>query len=86
MTHILPICPCPTCGAKNNAATCVSNDESIGPSKGDVTLCVVCGELLVFDENVNPVLPSPQELKNIFSDPDVAAMIRTSQMMIRTIK
>ena len=82
MTHILPASPCPTCGARNNAATCVSDDDA-RPATGDVTLCIECGELLVFDENVNPVLPTPEQLKTIFADASRAALIRHSQRMIR---
>ena len=40
---------CPTCGYTFTKATGVGHDE--GPSKGDYTLCISCGELLVFKKN-----------------------------------
>lgn len=40
--------PCPTCGMANDGATSVVGEDS-APREGDTTLCVGCGEILVFN-------------------------------------
>lgn len=49
-----PISKCPVCGYQVDCATPVVSNPSkrIKPIPGDLTLCMKCGELMSFDENL----------------------------------
>lgn len=40
--------PCPTCMLASDAATVVVGEDA-APQEGDATICVGCGEILVFN-------------------------------------
>ena len=40
--------PCPTCRMVNDGATTAIGEEG-APQEGDVTLCIGCGEILIFN-------------------------------------
>ena len=48
-THFKEI-PCPKCGHKIDGATTLYKEDAI-PVKGDVSLCINCGETLVFADD-----------------------------------
>jgi hypothetical protein len=49
MTNKMPVCQCPTCESKLDAASASDGSETtIMP--GDVTICVYCTEILEFTE------------------------------------
>lgn len=49
--HAVPVCPCPSCGRANDAAT-NANDAKARPKKGDVSICFYCGEILEFGDDL----------------------------------
>lgn len=51
--------PCPQCGAPNNRATSMGSDDA--PSPGDVSLCVGCGTILVFADDLSSRKPTTDE-------------------------
>jgi len=55
-TFKLPASKCPVCGAPSNRATSLSAAKP--PSAGDIGLCVCCGEILEYDEKLNPIQAS----------------------------
>lgn len=57
---ILPAGVCCECGTKINAASNLF-DKSVTPSPGDFTLCIKCGSLNVFDNNLNIRQPTIDE-------------------------
>jgi len=63
----VPVCPCPTCGKENDSASCLQ-DESADPSPGDFTVCIGCGEILVFTEKLTTRVPTISELMVLPSD------------------
>ncbi len=67
---------CPTCGADLNAATAMSDPES-SPSPGDLSLCIKCGELLVFDQDIKLALMSERVKQKIQKkDPALWSMLK----------
>ncbi len=48
----LPSSPCPTCGYVMDDATCISQTKG-RPSSGDLSLCMKCGEILLFTDRLN---------------------------------
>jgi hypothetical protein len=58
---------CPGCGAEINAATNVTGTGRV--SKGDVSLCLKCGEWLIYTNTYQLRLPSSDELATLRADP-----------------
>lgn len=52
--HVKPT-PCPYCGELLDDAAGVSKD-AVNPTAGDLSLCIGCGGVLVFDENCKPTV------------------------------
>lgn len=60
---------CPYCKAKIDSASPARNDEST-PDPGDCTMCLYCGEWLVFEDGLTLRIPTDDELVEIGLDPD----------------
>lgn len=45
----LPISTCPICGYEMDDATCPA-ESKVSPSTGDLSVCLNCGELLMFND------------------------------------
>lgn len=56
--------PCPECGEMMDAATCMEKDAS-PPSVGDVTVCIDCTAILVFDKDMKLERPTDDLLRSI---------------------
>jgi len=52
MTTRLPESECLRCGKKVNAASCVADDNAV-PEPGDVTICIACGHLMAFADDLS---------------------------------
>jgi len=50
---------CPGCGKKLDAVSCPDNPERL-PSSGDITVCMHCATVLMFDEKLRTVLCPPE--------------------------
>lgn len=51
----MPYCTCPSCGGRLDAATAaVSPDDGPAPTPepGDLTFCIYCAEVLLFNEDM----------------------------------
>ena len=44
-----PPVPCPECGAKIDAASGVADGEGMLPSAGDISVCLYCAAVLIFE-------------------------------------
>lgn len=54
---------CPRCFAPLEAATPVASGQpSRGPAPHDLSVCLYCGEILQFDEQLQLRVPSPEEV------------------------
>lgn len=71
--------PCPTCHYEMDAATCTDGDHR--PKSGDMSVCAKCGEILIFDDDVVPRIPTLSEL--ITLPEDVSAQLNHVQNAIR---
>lgn len=48
----LPISKCPVCGYKMDSATCVG-DERAMPRPNEISLCLKCGEVMAFNDDLS---------------------------------
>jgi hypothetical protein len=58
---------CPFCGHRCNR--CATTDD-VPPKPGDISLCLRCAEVSVFDRELRLRRASPRELTRLKSDPD----------------
>jgi hypothetical protein len=72
---------CSVCGYKTNAATGAPSSGQHRPSPGDLTICLKCGELSQFDENMRLVSPSLDAMLQL--DAEQMAEITLAQKLIR---
>lgn len=75
---------CPTCGYGFDSATSIETGEAARPREGDLSLCLKCGELLTWNDQMRLVPPSLEVLMNLeTTQPDTAKDISRAQAMIR---
>lgn len=66
--------PCLRCNANLDAAGSWCNDEAvvIEPVPGDVTMCLYCGQMLMFDIDGCPTLKATEEALEACSQEELA--------------
>ena len=75
---------CPHCGAWLNS---VRNDENVLPDPGDLSVCVACFNVSVFDEAFRLRLPTSEEAAEYRSEPNLrAAISRTTAAILERKK
>lgn len=58
---------CPNCKHQLDAVTHIGF-EDVKPSKGDITICINCAEILQFDKNIRPIKLTDITLEELPSD------------------
>jgi hypothetical protein len=76
---VLPMDECPVCHYEFDSATLVHGDGR--PSPGNFTLCMKCGEILIFDEHLKVQPPSVSQLMNL--SPGLSRILDRAQRLIR---
>jgi hypothetical protein len=69
---------CPMCGENLSAATGVKEDTT--PKTGDISICIYCGEYLVFDEDLRSQSMSQEEFDSL--DDEMKFQISMAKFMI----
>lgn len=64
-----PESKCPVCGHILDAATSINGEFE--PRPGDVTLCVQCGEILIFNKDLRGRIPTAEEKLQYGDMPEV---------------
>jgi len=64
-----PVSPCPWCGHKLDCATAL--EKGAKPRRGDITLCIQCGKLMVFKKDLTVRKPTSDEAALFLKDPNV---------------
>lgn len=74
-----PECRCPWCGHRLDAAMAGDPEHpDATPSPGDVSVCISCAQILVFQEDLTLRAASPSEI-------EITPAIRRAQQAIRTL-
>lgn len=58
----VPVSFCPTCGLKLDRAASL---EGKNPEPGDISICIKCENIMVFDEMLKLRVPMSDEIKEI---------------------
>lgn len=62
---------CPTCHITLPNTTCMTEEDS-PPRPGDFSVCMNCGEILVFEDSLLLIYPNSQEFQALFDDSEAA--------------
>jgi hypothetical protein len=68
---------CPFCRHKLDAVTATPWNRNATPVAGDLTVCLECAHVLVFDDDVKPRVPTLIELTQALVDPNMSRLIET---------
>ena len=79
-THDTPLCTCPACGKRFNAATNAEPWVAAPPMPGDLSICVGCERVLVFTTDGTRRRATPAE------EQEHATLIDFARNALRTIK
>jgi hypothetical protein len=71
----VPKCKCPSCGTELDAATDVLN-RAATPNPGDITICLRCGLLMRFKDDMTLRQLTGKEMIEAMKDPRVATIER----------
>lgn len=80
----VPSAPCPTCGKKLDAATCMSSDAQ--PRPGDYTVCLYCANVLRFRDGMKLAVLSLEDAEDLARDREFARKIFKAQRLIAQFK
>jgi hypothetical protein len=76
----VPECKCPNCGAGVDAATNLFGKG--GPEPGDISICLYCGCLMKFKDDMMLRRLTGAELIEVLKDDRVAAIERARQHVV----
>lgn len=67
---------CTNCGYELDAATVVAEEigNKTSPEEGDITICIGCGHLMVFDKDMVLRNPTDDEILKVAGDPRMVAV------------
>lgn len=71
---------CPKCGKRFDATSSAVGEHR--PKPGDVTICIKCGGILFFKDDLTTRLPTDEEHKRVALDP----LVMRVQLFIRGMK
>ena len=71
---------CRSCGAKLNAANIAVGHRKTKPKAGDVSICLYCGHVMVFDKHLMLREPNKHEMYLIAGDPYILAVQRARKL------
>lgn len=75
-TTQVPECTCPCCGYKLSAATPVEGTHN--PRPGDVSVCLNCGHMLQFTDNLS--------VKSVTEDEFITFPLETQSVLTRVMR
>jgi len=75
--------PCPTCNKPLDASSQVGDDPSQSPCPGDYTVCLYCGSLLIFREDLHLEKPTKKEYEKVKNNTELNHVIASVKNTIR---
>jgi hypothetical protein len=76
-TSDVPQCACLACGKTFDAATDAESNKT--PSPGDTTICLGCGHVMTFTDDLTVRELTSEEIHEVAGDPRVLALQRLRQ-------
>lgn len=70
----VPESACPSCGYMMDAASCVSRENDGRPEPGDITVCIRCGHIMAFADDLTLRDLTDEEAKAVAGDQRLLAI------------
>jgi hypothetical protein len=80
----MPQCACLSCGKLFNMASDIDSDNE--PSPDDITICLGCGHLMAFTDDMTVRELTSEEMHEVAGDPYILAMQRARGMAMEKSK
>lgn len=74
---------CPSCGHKIDRTSSVHGDY--GPAEGDISLCIRCANVSIFDSELGLRRPSMREFNQLMDDPELRETILKAKSVIKRV-
>lgn len=74
--HCVPVSLCLDCGVELDMAASVGEDDTPSPSPDDFTVCIRCGHLMAYDQNLCLRNLTDEEIHIVAGDERVLAIQR----------
>src|SRR4051812_10831976 len=68
---------CLKCGYATDRASSIGGLKPRGPKPGDVTVCIQCTHIMLFNPDLTLRDPTTEELRDILEDPRIVAVVNT---------
>jgi hypothetical protein len=72
--HHTPLCVCTNCGQKIDGATGLTDGNA--PESGDCTICIYCGHIMIFADDLTLRDPTEDEIIRLAGDKQIIAVQR----------
>ena len=79
--HRLPPSPCLHCGALTDTAFSVGGDNA--PSPGAITLCIECGHIMAFADDLTLRNLTSEEIHAVAGDPRLLAVQHVRKVVLK---
>lgn len=66
---------CPWCHAFLDAATVITDDENAIPVGGDVSICLYCARVSIYEDDLSLRKPTPKERETLDKDDGISKAI-----------
>lgn len=80
-SYHMPRCNCPACGYELDMATNAFGKER--PKRGDATVCLRCGNVMVFRKNLTVRSLTDEERERVKKDPRVQKVLATRAIIFK---
>jgi len=84
--HDMPPSACLACGDQMDSANCVDENIDDAPSPGDITVCLHCGHVMAFDDELKLRELNAQEAYEIAGDKRILAIQATRAKVMKEHK
>ena len=72
---------CPACQLLLNGFR-AADGTALAPKPGDVTICLRCGSVLLYDDRLHVRFPTRKEMREVIADPQALAAIERASTII----
>jgi RNase P subunit RPR2 len=84
MQHRIKMNECPSCHKQLDAASSV--DDNLRPEPGEITICLYCGHIMAFDDDLSFRELTSKEMIEVAGDPRILAIQRARQEVMKKSK
>jgi Zn ribbon nucleic-acid-binding protein len=83
----MPECKCLDCGHKFDWSAAVTRDgKTIKPTPGDISICIKCGHIMAFKDDLTVRQLTDGEMKRVAGDPVVISARTAQHLAAKEIK